>query len=164
MGRTMDRERAAVYAAELAAFAGTDLESPRQFDELERLAHLVVTGEWWPGPPVNFRRARADAQSSSTRCADRNGATIRLARPQMSVATVAHELAHALADSVAGHDAVFRAAYVDVLSVITNLDSTDRRRDLHVTQLVDAFEAAGLQLGARRWPAPPSAATGAIAL
>jgi hypothetical protein len=82
----------------------------------------------------------------------------------MTVATLAHELAHALAGSAAGHDAVFRIAYADVVGVITNLASTDRRRDLHVHQLLEAFTAAGLPVGARRWPAPPAATTGAIAL
>lgn len=160
----MDGERTAVYAAELAAFEGTDLEQLRPFDELAEVAAEIVTGEWWPGPPVRFQRARTDARSSSTRCADRDGATVRLARRQMTVATVAHELAHALAGSAAGHDAVFRAAYADVVVVITNTVSTDRRRDLHVAQLLDAFAAVGLDIGERRWPAPPAAASGAIAL
>lgn len=160
----MDGERASVYAAELAAFEGTDLEQLRPFDELAELARVMVTGEWWPGPPVRFQRARTDARSSSTRCADRDGATVRLARNQMTVATVAHELAHALAGSAAGHDGLFRIAYADVVAVITNTVSTDRRRDLHVAQLLDAFEAAGLLVAVRRWPAPPAAASGAIAL
>jgi hypothetical protein len=160
----MDGERTPVYAAELAAFEGTDLEQLRRFDELAALADEIVAGEWWAGPPVRLARARVDASSSSTRCAERNGATIRLARGQMTVATLAHELAHALAGSAAGHDAVFRIAYADVVAVITNLASTDRRRDLHVHQLLEAFTAAGLPVGARRWPAPPAATTGAIAL
>jgi hypothetical protein len=160
----MDAERTSVYAAELAAFEGTDLEQLRPFDDLAELAAQLVTGEWWPGPTVRFQRARTDARSSSTRCADRDGATVRLARNQMTVATVAHELAHALAGSGAGHDAVFRIAYADVVAVITNTKSTDRRRDLHVGQLLDAFAAVGLDIGARRWLAPPSTASGAIAL
>lgn len=160
----MDGDRTSVYAAEFAAFEGTDLEQLRPFDELSTLAGEVVAGEWWPGPPVRFQRARVDARSSSTRCADRDGATVRLARSQMTVATVAHELAHALAGSAARHDAVFRIAYADVVAVITNTVSTDRRRDLHVRQLLDAFDAADLDVGARRWPAPPSTASGAIAL
>lgn len=160
----MDGDRTSVYASELAAFEGTDLEQLRPFDELAELASEIVTGEWWPGPPVRFQRARVDARSSSTRCADRDGATVRLARRQMTVATVAHELAHALAGGGAGHDAVFRIAYVDVVAVITNTQSTDRRRDLHLGQLLDAFAAAGLDIGDRRWPAPPSTASGAIAL
>jgi hypothetical protein len=160
----MDGDRASVYAAELAAFEGTDLEQLRPFDELAELARTVVAGEWWPGPRVRFQRARVDARSSSTRCAEFDGATVRLARRQMTVATVAHELAHALAGSSAGHDDVFRIAYADVIAVVTNIVSTDRRRGLHVGQLLDAFAAADLAVGVRRWPAPPSAASGAIAL
>lgn len=164
----MDAERAAVYAAELAAFDGTDLEQARSFDELHDLADEVVLGEWWSGPTVRLQRARVDARSSSTRCETHHdghqNARIRLAPAQMTVATVAHELAHALAGSGAGHDASFRAAYADVIAVITNVASTDRRRGLHVEQLLDAFAAAGLDVGSRGWPPPPSSASGAIAL
>jgi hypothetical protein len=160
----MDGDRTAVYAAELAAFEGTDLEQLRPFDQLAELAREMTAGEWWPGPEVRFQRARVDARSSSTRCADRDGATVRLAHRQLTVATVAHELAHALAGGAAGHDAVFRIAYADVVAVITNIVTTDRRRDLHVRQLLEAFGDAGLLVGSRRWPAPPSATSGAIAL
>ncbi len=163
----MDTERTALYGAEVAAFDGTDLEQQRPFDELHLLAAEVLAGEWWPGPKVELTRARVDARSSSTRCESgngRNGARIRLAPGQMTVATLAHELAHALAGAGAGHDATFRSAYVDVVAVTTNLASTDRRRDLHVQQLLGAFVDAGLEVGRRRWPPPPTSASGAIAL
>ncbi len=89
---------------------------------------------------------------------------IRLAPPQMTIATAAHELAHALAGPEAGHAPVFLAAYVDVVAVITNLDSRDRRHQLHVDQLRGAFGAAGLNVGRRQWPAPPESTGTAIAL
>lgn len=161
-----DEGRAAVYAAELAAFDGTDLETVVDFDAIEDLARRVVSAPWWPGGVVEVRRARSDARSSTTRCSTEasESSNIRLAGEQMTVATVAHELAHALAGLGAGHDDVFRRAYLDVVAVITNVDSVDRRHELHVDQLAVAFSAAGLTVGARRWPEPPATTTGAIAL
>lgn len=163
-----DVDRSAVYAAELAAFDGTDLESPVAFDVLAAVVEAVVTGEWWPGPAVSVRAARRDAGSSSTRCfgEDRSArrSEIRLASGQLTIATGAHELAHALAGSEAGHGPIFRIAYLDVVAVITNLDSRDRRHDLHSRQLSTAFTAARLVLGSRQWPPPPVAASGPIAL
>lgn len=162
-----DDERSAAYAAELAAFDGTDLEEVRPFESISSLAAEVVDSGWWPARHVEVRRARSDARSSSTRCSSDHAdalTTIRLAAPQMTVATIAHELAHALAGVQCGHDAVYRRAFLDVIAVITNLDTVDRRRDLHVDQLGAAFAAAGLRVDDRTWPAPPPNATGPIAL
>lgn len=156
-----------VYAAELAAFDGTDLEEPQPFEVIGGLLRRVVNDTWWPAGPVEVRRARSDASSSTTRCSvDSLGtsATIRLSAPQMTVATAAHELAHALAGAGRGHDAVYRRAYLDVVRVITNLDTTDRRHDIHVAQLAEAFAAARLVVGERSWPAPPEAIGSAFAL
>ncbi len=163
----MDADRSAVYEAELAAFDGTDLEDVIEFSSLVERMRSVTTGEWWPGPVVEVIVARADAASSSTRCATSPAGgrtTIRLAAAQTTVATAAHELAHALAGLEDGHGAAFRAAYLDVVAVITNIDSTDRRRALHVEQLATAFASVGLSSGDRRWPPPPSSTTTAIAL
>lgn len=162
-----DPGHASVYAAELAAFDGTDLEETQPFDFIEGVLRHVVKGAWWPGGTVDVRRARSDASSSATRCTvDEQGsrATISLSAPQMTVATAAHELAHALAGPGRGHDAVYRRAYLDVVRVITNLNTTDRRHDMHVKQLADAFAAAGLRVGERLWPAPPDAIGSAFAL
>lgn len=159
----MDRERAAVYAAEAAAFDGTDLEEIVGVERVAAVVSALVAGAWWPGPPVEVRAARSDARSSSTRCGA-VGATIRVAAGQASLATGLHEAAHALAGVDAGHGARFRAALLDVVEVATNLDSTDRRLRVHVEQLAAAFEAAGLAVGPRSWPAPPAGTTGPIAL
>lgn len=162
-----DPDHTALYAAEVAAFDGTDLEELRPFEDIEGALRSIVGGSWWPGGRVSVERARVDAASSATRCSvDGQGvkATIRLSALQMTVATAAHELAHALAGASCGHDDVYRRAYLDVVRVITNLDSTDRRRDVHVTQLADAFAAARLHVGERRWPAPPDSTGGAFAL
>ncbi|MGI9646328.1 MAG: hypothetical protein ACR2O6_13560 [Ilumatobacteraceae bacterium] len=148
-----DDERAAVYAAEEAAFAGTDLEVVTTLAALVDGVAVVAAGRWWAGPPITVRAARRDARASTTRCSN-DGATIRIAADQSTWATLAHELAHALAGSERGHDAVFRAAYLDTVATVTNIDPTDRRHGLHVGQLAAAFAAAGLDVAERRWPPP----------
>lgn len=158
-----DRDRAAVYAAEQAAFDGTDLESVVGVQAAAGLIAAVAATSWWPGPPVDGRPARVDARSSSARTSGPahpatvlrdDAVVIRLAAPQATPATVAHELAHALAGVGRGHDEVFRRAYLDVVRVLTNLDSTDRRAGLHVDQLREAFGRLGLSVGERRWREP----------
>lgn len=156
-----------MYSAELAAFDGTDLEVVVSFETVAAAVDSVITGPWWPGPVVTCAAARRDARSSSARRCDpeSDATTLRFAAPQMTIATAAHELAHALAGPRHGHDAVYRAALVDVIGVITNRTSLDRRGLLHAQQLRDAFDAAGLAVGRRAWNAPPDSATGgAIAL
>jgi hypothetical protein len=152
-----DRDRSQVYAAELAAFDGTDLEDVVGFAAVERLVERVLVGEWWPGGSVDVRAARTDAQSSVTRCGvdEASRAEVRIAAPQATVATAAHELAHALAGVDHGHDATFRRAHLDVVQAITNLDRIDARGQLHVTQLNREYAAAGLDVGERTWVAPP---------
>jgi hypothetical protein len=159
-----DCGRAEVYAVEAAAFDGTDLEVIRPFEDVSAVVGAVVGGAWWPGPSVRVVPARRDASSSSARGNEGGGTLIRLAAAQTTIATAAHELAHALAGPDAGHSPVFLAAYLDLVAVITNLDSRDRRHQLHVDQLRDAFRAVGLVVGDRVWPAPPEATGTAIAL
>jgi hypothetical protein len=159
-----DCGRAELYAAETAAFDGTDLESVRPFDDVVAAIEAVTGGAWWPGGTVRVVAARRDARSSSARHVDEATTVIRLTAAQATFATAAHELAHALAGPAVGHSPVFLAAYLDVVAVITNLDSRDRRRELHVRQLRDAFDDAGLVIGERRWPAPPESTGTAIAL
>jgi hypothetical protein len=159
-----DCGRAEVYAAEVAAFDGTDLELVRSLDEVSSLIAAVVEGPWWPGSPVRVLAARRDAASSSARERADASTVIRLAAGQTTIATAAHELAHALAGPAEGHSPIFLAAYLDVVAVVTNLDSRDRRHRLHVDQLRDALVAAGLATGPRAWPPPPEASGTAIAL
>ena len=109
----MDVGRAEVYAAEAAAFAGTDIETVQPFDVIAAAVAEVTSGEWWPGPEVSVVRARRDARSSSARGVAGATTVIRLAAEQMTIATAAHELAHALAGPDAGHSPVFVAAYLD---------------------------------------------------
>lgn len=160
----IDADRAQAYAAELAAFDGTDLEEVVGVDVCVAAIDSVVAGGWWPGGAVTVRPARSDAGSSSTRCGlDGGSPEIRIAAPQATIATAAHELAHALAGVQAGHDAVFRRAHLDVVQAVTNVDRLDGRGLLHVDQLRRAYSAAGLDVGERAWPAPPDVG-GAIAL
>lgn len=161
---TADCGRAEVYAAEAAAFDGTDLESVLPFDVVADAIDAVVGGAWWPGPPVRVSAARRDAASSSARVLDGETTVIRLAAAQLTIATASHELGHALAGPAAGHSPVFLAAYLDVVAVITNLDSRNRRQQLHVVQLRDALAAADLMVAQREWPAPPDSIGSAIAL
>ena len=162
---SVDRERAQVYAAEVAAFDGTDLERVVGVDAVRHAVEATIAGEWWPGGVVTVRASRADARSSATHCLldDGSMSTIAIAAPQATIATGAHELAHALAGVARGHDAVYRRACLDVVQVITNLDRLGGRAMLHVDQLASAYAAARLAVGERAWPAPPSVG-GAIAL
>ena len=159
-----DCGRAELYAAEAAAFDGTDLESELPFDDVAAAIDGVTGGAWWPGGAVRVVAARRDARSSNARRIDATTTVIRLAATQLTIATAAHEVAHALAGPLLGHSPVFLAAYLDVVAVITNLDSCDRRGDLHVRQLRGAFDVAALAVGRRQWPAPPGSIGTAIAL
>ena len=162
---TNDRERAQVYAAELAAFDGTDLETVVGIVAVAEAIRSVVRSDWWPRGGIAVREMRSDARSSVTRCSSDDGTVldIGIARPQATIATGAHELAHALAGVAHGHDAVFRRAHVDVVQAITNLDRLSGRGVVHVEQLERAYAAAGLVVGERTWPTPPRPG-GAIAL
>ena len=151
-----DGSRAQVYAAEAVAFEGTDLELVVGIEVCAGVADLVTSSAWWSGPSVEVRAARSDARSSTAGAIGTRvrSVVIRLAAAQCTVATIAHELAHALAGIEHRHDEIFRRAYLDVVLVATNLTSQSRRRGLHRDQLVEAFVAFDLDAGNRTWPAP----------
>lgn len=155
---TVDHGRSAVYAAEIAAFEGTSYESVAPFDQLLELGRLVTTASWWPHGDIEIVPARADASSSSARQRGASTPVVRLARPQMTPATVVHELAHVLAGLADGHGAVFRRAHVDLSGYAFG--------DEPATWLVDAYIGMGLNPGRRRWLAPPirRSAGGPVAL
>jgi hypothetical protein len=143
-----DCGREAVYAAEEAAFGGTDLEERRPLADLRVWAATVVDGDWWSragGASVVVVAARTDARSSSARSRGRE-AVIRLAEAQLDRATVAHELAHVLAAIDRGHDEVFRAAHVDVVAVLSGSAAA--------ASLARSYGAFGLAIGPRTWPPP----------
>ncbi len=149
-----DRGRTAVGAAELACFGGTVIDDERPIAELAGRARRLVAGSWWRavgGPHVVVVAGRAGARSSSARSSPSSATVeIRLADGQRDIATLAHELAHALAGIEHGHAAVFRAAEVDVLSVLAGDD--------HGTALRACFTSFELPVEDRAWPAPPATA------
>jgi hypothetical protein len=141
-----DIGREAVYAAEIAAFEGTSFESITTLPELLVLAGLIIDAAWWPHGPIEVVPARADAASSSTRQRSGTAPVVRLAAPQMTPATVVHELAHVLAGVTHGHDDVFRRAHVDLTGYAFG--------DEPAGWLLDAYATMGLEPGRRGW-APP---------
>lgn len=144
---TTDTGRAAVYAAEIAAFEGTSYESLAPFDELLALGRVVTEAAWWPHGEIEIVPARSDAGSSSARQRGSGPPVVRLAAPQMTPATVLHELAHVLAGLPDGHGELFRRAHIDLVGYAFG--------DEPATWLVDAYRAMGLEPGIRRWSAPP---------
>ena len=142
-----DHGRAAVYAAEIAAFEGTTYEAIAPWDELLELGRQITAAPWWPHGPIRMVPARADAGSSSARQRGSGPPVVRLAAPQLTRATVVHEFAHVLAGLGDGHGAVFRRAHVDLIGYSFG--------DEPATWLVDAYRSMGLDPGDRRWTPPP---------
>lgn len=144
---TPDNGRAAVYAAEIAAFEGTSYETVAPFDELVAMSQVITGAGWWPRGEIEVVQARSDAGSSSARQQGSGPPVVRLAAPQMTRATVAHEFAHVLAGVEAGHDGSFRRAHVDLVGFLFG--------DEEANWLIDAYAAMSLAPGARAWPTPP---------
>ena len=138
-------------AAEETAFGGTDLDAPLDRRSAERRIAEV------DGRPVvaivrpDGRRVGAAGGDAlvERRATGAGRVGIRLSDEQLTVATVAHELAHALAGVDHGHDATFRAAYVDVVAVLAGAASGGGARARRST-------AMGVAAGDRRWPPPHS--------
>jgi hypothetical protein len=151
-----DLGREAVYAAEIAAFEGTSYESIVPFGELVVLGATVMSGSWWPRGEITVVPARSDAGSSSTRQRGSGAPVVRLAAPQMTPATLLHELAHVLAGVPAGHGELFRRAHIDLARAAFGADEAE--------WLADAYDTFGLRPGPREWPAPPLRRGGSIAL
>jgi hypothetical protein len=136
-----------VAAAEERAFGGTELDEPIDRRAAEARLAEVTGGTWWRccGPAVTVARPRAGTRSSSARGAT-DRVEIQLTEGQLSIATVAHELAHALAGVEHGHDDDFRAAYVDVVTALAGAAPA--------AALSEALAAMGIAAGRRRWPPP----------
>jgi hypothetical protein len=137
----------AVYAAEEAAFGGTDLDEELDGRRLAEVLATVIGGDWWQScgvAAIHVRRARADANTSSAHSPAGGCVVIRLART--STSTVSHELAHALAGVESGHSGTFRAAHVDVLTALAGAVAADR--------LEQAYDDHGVPIGERRWDRP----------
>lgn len=153
-----DLGRQAVYAAEIAAFEGTSFEIVTTIEPLIEQAATIVSAAWWPRGDVPVVAARADAGSSSTRQRGDDRPVVRLARPQMTPATLIHELAHVLAGVGLGHGRVFRRAHVDLAGFSFGA--------IEAAWLIEAYAAMGLPLGERAWPEPlvRRSAAGPVAL
>ena len=137
----------AVYAAEDAAFGGTDFDGDLDSRRLDDLVAGITGGEWWRScgvADIDLRRARSGSSTSSARSSATGCVVIRLASTSSS--TVSHELAHALAGVSCGHEATFRAAHVDVVTVLAGAVVGDR--------LLRAYDDYGVPIGPRRWPPP----------
>ncbi len=141
-----DDGRAAVYAAEIAAFEGTSYESLAAFDELVAMAATITSAEWWPHGEIAVVPARSDAGSSSARQRGDERPVVRLAGPQMTPATLVHEFAHVLAGVGLGHGPLFRRAHVDLVGYVFG--------EAEARWLLDAYAAMHLSPGTRAWPAP----------
>ncbi|HUF97188.1 MAG TPA: hypothetical protein VMM60_03590 [Ilumatobacter sp.] len=143
-----DDGRADVYAAEVAAFEGTTFEEITPLDELVQLASQLCAAGWWPHGHIAVVGARSDASSSSTRQHGGGPPVVRLAAPQMTPATLVHELAHVLAGVSAGHGPLFRQAYVDLASAAFGAEPS--------SWLAAQFDSFGLGRAQRRWEVPPA--------
>ena len=151
MSGRADVGRTAVYAAEEAAFGGTSLDDERTLAELVAVAAELTSGDWWTsadGPAVTVVPARAGARSSCARATGHPDApvVVTMATGQLTLATLAHELAHALAGVARGHDATFRAAHEDVVALLGGASAA--------RAITAAYAGLGVPPGARQWPAP----------
>ena len=141
-----DRGREAVYAAELAAFDGTSFDSAIAFDELLWLRNALQASEWWPAGMIAVEPARTDAQSSTTRRCDDGHQKIRIAAPQCTALTFAHEAAHVLAGVESGHGPLFRRAEIDVVTALFGSSPA--------VWLRNAFAQMDLRVANRMWQQP----------
>lgn len=153
-----DVGRAAVYAAEIAAFEGTSAESIVDIASLRQLGDRVTSAAWWPHGHIDIVPTRSDASSSSARRHTGGEITVRLAAPQMTSATLLHELAHVLAGIDRGHGPTFRRAHVDLVGHVLG--------DEAARWLLEAYDSMTLAVGRRDWPPPPlrPGGGGAVAL
>lgn len=139
-----------MLAAEEAAFGGTGADAPLPWSELVTRGRAMTAGPWWAaamGPVVELRATRAHARTSSAIDSTASGdVMIRISAEQRTVATLAHELAHALAGVASGHGERFRAAHVDVVTALAG--------DQLAAHLHAAYHGFGLVVGERSWPAP----------
>ena len=153
-GRDVDRRR--VYDAEDAAFLDTTYADRIGERGCRWLVDRLVATPWWQaaGAPVpQVRAARIDSARSTT-VVRSGGAELRIG-PGMDLAHVlSHELAHLLATPGAGHGPLYRAAHVDVATVLLGRHGANR--------LAERYARAGLALAPNRWPAPPNHGDGGL--
>jgi len=145
-----------VYDAEDAAFLETSYAERLGERGCRWLLDHLVALPWWAaaaGPAPVLRAARADSARSTTVVAgDRTEVRIGPGMDQAHV--LSHELAHLVAPAGAGHRDLFRAAHLDVATVVLGTHGGAR--------LMDFYRRAALPVAARTWPAPPERGPGGL--
>jgi hypothetical protein len=151
-----DAERQRVYDAEDAAFVDTSYADPLGERGSRWLVERLVATPWWvaaAGAVPVLRAARIDSARSTT-VVDQDRVELRIAAGMDQAHVLSHELAHLLAGPRAGHDPRFRAAHVDVATVLLGRHGADR--------LATSYGRWGLLAAARPWPAPPDQGDGGL--
>ena len=156
-----DAQRSRVYRAEELAFGETLADQSASLDGLATLAGILFVDPWWVtatgGVVPRVARARTDSRRS-TASRDRRGAwVLRIAPGHDQPPTLSHEAAHVLVavaaearlGPIAAHGPVFRAAHLDVATVLFGT---------HGRQLLAReYRSAGLEVAAHpSWPTPPT--------
>ena len=146
---------AAVYAAEDAAFGGTDHDEHVGLDQIAEVVAGLTSGEWWRScgvPAVELRAGPGPVRRRRTaRSAVSAGVIVRIATPSSS--TVSHELAHALAGVGHGHDSTFRAAHVDVVTALAGARVAARLEEAYADHgVAGGSPATGLRLSVLSGP------------
>ena len=153
-GRDADRQR--VYDAEDAAFLDTSYAERLGERGCRWLLDRLVATPWWTaavGATPVLRASRIDATRSTT-VLDDGRIEVRIAPGMDQAHVLSHEAAHLLAGPDAGHGALFRAAHVDVATVLLGRHGAAR--------LADRYARTGLNLAAGPWPAPPGSGDGGL--
>ena len=144
-----DGDRQRVYDAEDAAFLDTSYAERLGERGCRWLVTRLVAGPWWAASGLSapvVRAARADSTRSTTVVAG-DQAELRIGPGMDQAHVLSHELAHLLATPGAGHGRRYRAAHLDVASVLLGRHGADR--------LAVGYARAGLEVAGRCWP-PPS--------
>jgi len=137
-----------VYDAEDAAFLETSYAERLGERGCRWLVDRLVVMPWWAAAagalPV-LKAARADSARSTTVVAGAR-AEVRVGPGMDQAHVLSHELAHLVASPAAGHNSRFRAAHVDVATILLGTHGAGR--------LADAYSRVGLAVAGRLWPPP----------
>jgi len=153
---TRDEDRQRVYDAEDSAFLDTAYAERLGERGCRWLVERFVATPWWValgGAVPAVRAARADS-SRSTMVVTHGRTELRIAPGMDQAHVVSHELAHVLATPDAGHGPSYRAAHIDVATVLLGGHGAGR--------LAVRYDRAGLMAASRRWPTPPQHGDGGI--
>jgi len=152
-----DGDRQRVYDAEDAAFLETSYAERLGERGCRWLLDHLVALPWWstatPGPPPVLRAARSDSGRSTTVVAG-DRVEVRIGPGMDQAHVLSHELAHLVAPGGAGHGAAFRAAHLDVATLLLGAHGAGR--------LAEFYGRAGLAVAVRAWPPPPAHGPGGL--